>query len=275
MPILYDMHTHSAYSTDSRTPMEEQVRAAIAKGLKGICLTDHMDYEFPFELFDSPCEGQPFVFDEKPYKEEISVLKKKYPDIWIGTGVECGIQPDALTCGKNRALVGQKDWDFIIGSVHLVDRMDPYNALYWEGYDKTERVRHYFEGTLTCIQIFSDFDTLGHLDYAVRYAPADLIYNPSEYLEIIDEIFKFIIKKDIALEINASGLFSSAGQINPHPVFLKRYAELGGELITIGSDGHTPERIAGKFNFLESYIKEAGLRQYVTYEMRKPVFHDL
>jgi histidinol-phosphatase (PHP family) len=85
---------------------------------------------------------------------------------------------------------------------------------------------------------------------------------------------KYIIQKDIALEVNASGLYAACKTENPHPELLKRYLELGGELVTIGSDAHIPERVGGKFAVLESHLKEAGLRRYVTYKKRKPVFHE-
>lgn len=275
MAIVYDMHTHCDFSTDSKTPMKEQIEAAIACGLAGICFTDHMDYDFPPDAIEYPGVKNPFVFNETEYKKNIIDYKNKYSKIWIGTGVECGLQPSESVCQKNRALISQSGWDFIIGSVHLVEQTDPYYPVFWEGKDASCSIRQYFETIWESIRLFSDFDTLGHMDYIVRYAPVGFAYDPYEYQDITDEILKFLIRKDISLEINSSGLFSTASCENPHPVLVKRYLELGGELITIGSDAHMPERIAGGFSVLKQHLKEAGLHQYVTYDQRKPVFHEL
>jgi histidinol-phosphatase (PHP family) len=275
MAITFDMHTHCDFSTDSKTPMKEQIEAAVQSGLEGICLTDHMDYEFPKEaLFSENVPENPFVFDENIYKQTLAEHKVMYPQIWIGTGVECGLMPRESVCEKISQLVNQSGWDFVIGSVHLLDEMDPYYPTFWEGKNPVSCIRRYFETILNCIQVFSDFDTLGHMDYVVRYAPSEFYYNPSDYRDITDEIMKYIIRKDIALEVNASGLYAACKTENPHPELLKRYLELGGELVTIGSDAHIPERVGGKFAVLESHLKEAGLRRYVTYKKRKPMFHE-
>ena len=274
MPVTYDMHIHSAYSTDSRTPLSEQILEAKKRGLLGICLTDHMDYDFPADDKEYP-ENPPFVFDEAEYKREIGKYRENIPALWLGAGVECGLQPYASVTEKTAALIKQGGWDFIIGSIHLGDGRDPYYPEFWEGEVPALCVRRYFETMLCCLSLFSDFDSLGHMDYIVRYAPDSFCYRPSDYQDITDEILKLLIKKDIALEVNSSGLFSAKGCENPHPSLLKRYVELGGELITLGSDAHTPERIASGFTVIERHIKEAGLHQYVTYCKRRPLFHDL
>lgn len=274
MAITYDLHTHSAYSTDSETPIKEQLESARKHGLSGICLTDHMDYDFPADMAESQ-DTPPFIFDDISYQKELSCYRSQYPDLWIGTGVECGLQPAAPTLSKITKLTENTNWDFIIGSVHLINGKDPYYPIYWEGKDPVVCVRIYFETMLDCLTRFSDFDSLGHMDYIVRYAPKEYHYNPLDFQEITDEIMKLLIRRDIALEINSSGLFSTSSCENPHIDLLKRYEELGGEMITIGSDAHIPERIASGFSVLEQHIKKTGLRQYVTYHSRHPVFHDL
>lgn len=274
MAITYDIHTHSAYSTDSGTPVREQIEAARKKGLSGICLTDHMDYDFPEDIMETQ-DTPPFVFDYKAYQKELNGYRSQYSDMWIGTGVECGLQPSDTTISKVKKLTEQPGWDFVIGSIHLIDHRDPYYPVYWEGKDPASCVRTYYETMFECLSLFSDFDSLGHMDYVVRYAPEGFHYNPLDFFEITDEIMKFLIRKDIALEVNSSRLSRGTFCENPHPDLLKRYVQLGGELITIGSDAHTPEQIASSFSVLEQHIKKTGLRQYNTYHSRRPVFHDL
>jgi len=135
-------------------------------------------------------------------------------------------------------------------------------------------VMSYFEELLENLQQFHDFDSLGHLDYIVRYAPADFIYQPQDYFEIIREIMQILLRKDIALEINSSGL-KKQNMPNPHLDILAFYVSLGGELVTVGSDAHTPKYVGYGFEQVAELMKKAGLHEYVTYQNRKPTFHSL
>lgn len=273
--ILFDTHIHSCYSTDSDTPLARQIEQAIKRGLHGICITDHMDYDFPKEAMKKAFDKPPFVFEPVPYLEELKQLKTRYPSLQIQVGVECGMQTADSVLKKNRRLVQDFPWDYIIGSLHLVDGQDPYYPSFWEGKPASKCVRLYFEQVYENIKKFHDFDSLGHLDYIVRYAPDDYDYKPSLYFDILDEILQFLIRKDKALEINTSGLKSAGRTQNPHLDILKRYAALGGELITIGSDAHTPEYLGFAFEQIPDIMEKAGLHQYVTYQQHKPVFQPI
>lgn len=272
--IMYDTHMHTEYSTDSETHIRAQIRKAEQLGLQGICVTDHMDYEFPPELWEHPMEGLPFTFDMDDYYEHLQ-REKENAKISVLCGIECGLQTDRTVIEKNSMLVKNKDWDYIIGSIHLVHKSDPYYASFWEGKEPQECVKEYFNCMLENLQQFSSFDALGHLDYIVRYAPSSFHYEPTRYMELIDAVLQLLIRKDIALEINTSGWKTENRCQNPHLAILERYISLGGELITIGSDAHTPEYIAYRFDDLSELIKKAGLRQYCVYKKRKPVFFDL
>ena len=272
--ILYDTHMHTEFSTDSDTPVTAQTERAEQAGLRGICITDHMDYDFPAELCDETFTGEPFVFDVDSYQRRLQKEKEQAP-IDILCGVECGLQATENVINKNKKLAANQNWDFIIGSLHLVDKTDPYYDFFWEGKDARECVKEYFDSILDNLQNFSAFDSLGHFDYVVRYAPASFRYEPKQYMDLIDTILRLLIKKDIALEVNTGGWYSKCGCQNPHFDILQHYASLGGKLITIGSDAHTPEDISYRFHELPALLKKAGLRQYCVYQKRKPVFFDL
>lgn len=276
MAVRYDIHMHSDFSTDSQTPMEKQILRAKELGLAGICFTDHMDYEFPPDALDEPCDGIPFEFDVSSYLEKIRLLREKNPDFELMTGVECGLKTTDSVIRKNCALVKNHadDWDLVIGSLHLIHDKDPYYPSFWEGQSPENCIREYFSSMLSCLGAFHDFDTLGHMDYIVRYAPEGFVYDPADYQDITDEILKFLIRKDIALEINSSGLSSASGCVNPHPDLLRRYTSLGGSLVTIGADAHVPERIALGFSEVETICQASGLHGYVTFSKRRPVFHE-
>ncbi len=279
MHIKYDTHLHTSFSLDSETPMSDQIKRAISLGFKGLCFTDHIDYGFPKDQCPPEFEGLPFLFDMDEYKSEIKTCIDNYPEIEIKTGVECGLQTDEAVIASNKKLCSDSDLDQVIGSIHLIDKQDPYYPAFWEGKTVYEVMSRYFELTLINLKAFSDINTLGHMDYAARYAikyiDGQKDFKPTDYFEITDEVMKYLISKDIALEVNTSPLKKGLGTINPHPDFLVRYKELGGQLITIGSDAHTTDALGYGFDQAFDILTNIGFDEYVTYDKRKPVSHKL
>lgn len=267
--ITVDSHTHTYYSSDSNTPIISMVDRAIELGLTDICITDHMDYHFPKQYKHT------FTFDAAAYVNEIQQIQKKYHDtINIRLGVEAGLKLNALD--EITRLTASFPFDYVIGSIHIVHEMDPYYTQYWESFATEKKgFEAYFETMYECIRQFDNFDSLGHLDYIVRYSPSKYKqYSYSAFSDYIDSILKVLLEKDKALEINTAG-FKTGPMPNPHMDIVRRFLELGGEKVTIGSDGHVPEYIAYRFDDLTELLKENGLRRYVTFHGRKPVFHDL
>lgn len=266
--ILTDSHLHTNFSSDSNTPMEKMIQQAIDLHLTSICFTDHYDIDFPVTM-----EGMDFYLDTEAYLKEFSRLYPIYQgQIDLRIGVELGIMPSLAD--KLPAYLGQyKDiFDFVIGSTHIVDGLDPYEPVYYGRYtDERDGMRRYFEANLEHLNTFDGMDTFGHLDYAVRYAPhKDAFYKPCDFMDCIDLILRKLIDKGIALEFNTAGLKYGMKQANPHIDILKRYKELHGELLTIGSDGHRPEHIAWDFKQGEEILQTAGFSYYTIYKKRKP-----
>ena len=264
--ILTDSHLHTAFSSDSGTPMESMVCRAIELGLTTICFTEHYDPDFP----EIP-SGLDFSLDFDAYQKECCRLQEKYEDsIEILHGIELGIQPhlgEELHRFYDR--YGSR-FDFIIGSCHLVERMDPYYPEFSERYSPKEGMRRYFETTYENLTCYEHFQAAGHLDYVARYIkdPA-LTFSYEDYADILDAILLFIIEKNKALEINTAGLKAGLPWPNPHMDILKRYRDLGGTKITIGSDGHIPEHMAYDFDRLPGILKEAGFDHYELYRGQK------
>lgn len=270
--ITADYHLHSHNSGDSKAPMEAMITSAIANGLKYMCFTEHMDLDFP--ISDDTPEGT-YEVDIPSYKKELLFYKDKYRDkISINYGIEIGLQPQVVKA--NQELVSSNDFDFVIGSQHLIDRQDPYYSSFWEGKDEKASIRKYFEETYDNLKLFSDIDVLGHIDYAVRYTPSKgASYDPGDYMDIIDEILTYIIKKDIGIDLNTSALSKGLNNPNPHPLILKRYKELGGNIITFGSDAHVPENVAGHFEDVREIAISCGFTEYYTFEARQKTSHRL
>ncbi len=268
--IISDCHLHTSFSADSDTPMEDMVNAAIDKGLKTICFTEHMDYEFPASSY-----GIDFTFDVDEYSKKINEIKNCYSDkIQVLKGIEIGLKPN-LTVTYEK-LLSDYDWDFVIGSTHLVGNVDPYYPEYWDNRTRKECFDMYFESMLKNVNIHNYFDTLGHLDYILRYAPdKNNAFDYNLYIDIIDEILKVIIKNEKGLEINSSGYKAGLPHPNPCKEIIKRFLELGGEIITIGSDSHTTEHIAYRFDSVKELLISLGIKYYAIYKNRKPEFIQL
>lgn len=184
-------------------------------------------------------------------------------------GVELGLM-DYLA-PRLREYVGAWDFDFVIGSSHLVGGVDPYYPEYFEKYGDHNGILRYFESILANIRTFDGFDVYGHLDYIVRYCRAKA-YCPAEYSDITDEILKTLISMGKGIELNTAGLKYGLGWAHPHPEVLKRYRELGGEMITVGSDGHKAEHYAWEFDKAEDILRDAGFKYYAVFRGRKPEF---
>lgn len=259
--IQSDFHLHTCFSGDSEAPVEQMIQSAISRGLTTICFTDHQDYNL--DLFE---------LDVKSYFSLLHELKIKYQDqIEILTGIEIGLKDGIYEQASE--LVHNNSFDFIIASSHEVGGYDPYYPEYYQAFGEEQGLRIYFESILSNIHHSNDFQVYGHLDYAVRYLPSGIsFYHPEQYFEILDEAMKQLIQKGKGIECNSSGLKYGIGQTHPHFKILKRYHELGGEILTIGSDAHKPEHIAYDFQQLPDLLKAAGFGYYTIFRNQKPEF---
>lgn len=266
--IKADTHVHTEHSSDSQEKMETVVKQGIKLGLKQLIFTDHMDIDFPEKYEDN------FLFDVSKQQKEIELLQEKYKDkIVLSKGIELGLQ--AHLRPQITTLMQMYSFDYAIGSIHIVDACDPYCMEYWERAASEEQgILKYFETALSCLNKIDTFDTFGHLDYVIRYAPSGAAcYSYQKFSDIIDEILKKLIEMGKALEVNTSG-YRKNGFANPHMDVVKRFLELGGENVTIGSDAHEAAFLAADFDTICGELKNAGLRYYTTFQNRKPV-HEL
>lgn len=260
-----DFHLHSSFSGDSDTPPESIVRAALRQDLFALCFTDHLDADYPYTDVS-------FELDADAYLSEIQRLQTACADrIDIRTGVELGLQPHLGD--EYRSFTARYPFDFIIGSTHLVDRMDPYYPEFWEKYNPNQGIRRFLEATLENIQAFDDFDVYGHLDYIIRYVPAGEKRFPySAFADPLDEILKLLIEKGKGIEVNTGGYKAGLTTPNPCPEILKRYRDLGGEILTMGSDAHTPEYVGFSFDLAQELLRECGFRYFTVFRERKAEF---
>lgn len=272
MPITADYHLHSSFSGDSDTPMEEMILEGIRRGLTNMCFTEHHDYDYP--VFNNIPAGY-FELDSDSYYEEFLKQKDAYADrIRLCFGVELGLQPHLSD--RNAAFVKARPYDFVIGSSHLCNGQDPAFPDFYRGKTQKEAYREYFESILENLQTSPDFDVYGHLDYVVRYGPdKDKGYSYEQYRDIFDAILEKLIADGKGIEINTKGLTAGLRDVHPCTAILRRYKELGGKIITIGSDAHASLQIASHFERAAAVLSECGFRYYTTFEGRNAIFHHI
>jgi histidinol-phosphatase (PHP family) len=257
------MHTH--HSGDSDADPVKMVNSAIEKGLDGVCFTDHYDYGYP----EDPTL---FLLDFDSYRDEIEAVRAQFDGSFpVRWGIELGLMPEALE--ENLRVTKSYPFDFVIGSSHVVHGFDPYYPNYYEGRNEAAAYREYFESILENLKTEADFDVYGHIDYVVRYGPnKNRDYSYAKYADIIDEILRALIDRGKGIEINTAGFKYGLGHPNPTEEILLRYRELGGEILTIGSDAHKPEHIAYDFLRLPDILTNAGFKYYTIFKNRKPCF---
>lgn len=262
MSIRHDFHLHSDFSADSKTPAVSMIERAIELGLEGMCFTEHED-------IDSPDTEFTFLIDFESYFPHMMELREKYRGrIQLGIGMELGFQPhlaDVLN-----ALPKKYPFDFVIASCHYVNGKDPYYPPYFEGRKESDCYEEFFSEQLRTLKMLSDYDTLGHMDYVVRYGPnKNKFYSYKEYADYIDPMLRHLIENGKCLELNSGGYRHGLGNPNPSVDILRRYRELGGELVTIGSDAHAPQQLCYDFDKAEAVLTELGFKYYTVFENRK------
>ena len=261
---MFDFHMHSRLSFDSEADPAEMVRAAERAGLREICFTDH---------FDQHCrpDGHHDIFTVEEYAREYDGLTSER--LLIRRGVEMGLTV------WNRAVaedfLSQRRFDFVIGSAHFAGEYDPYFAEYWEGKDLATAFRFYLEQTLELVRLHDDFDVLGHLTYVCKseHNPTHEAALYRDYREVSDEIMKVLIANGKGMEINTSGI-DRCNAFLPSADYLRRFKELGGEIVTVGSDAHAPGRV-GQYTAEALELLRDIFGYVCTFADRKPVFHKL
>ncbi|MDF2822235.1 MAG: hisK [Clostridiales bacterium] len=269
--IKADFHVHSNFSTDSKTLLENVVQKGISIGLKYLCITDHHDIDFP-QSFDIFHTDKAFQLDFDSYFKSIRELQLKYSSkIDLLCGIELGIQPHLAS--KALEITNKYSFDFVLASSHLVDGIDPYNKEYYLGRTEDEAYSSYFKYIYENVKVFDDFDVYAHLDYPVRYGPSrNIHYSYRKYADEFDAIFDILKEKGKGIELNTAGIRKGLGYCHPQNDVLMRYKELGGEIITIGSDAHTAFDVAGDFDFAKILLENLGFKYYTIFKNRKAEF---
>lgn len=284
-----DFHLHSEFSDDSRTPMENQIQKAISLGMQEMCFTDHVDYGIKSDWSDEEIQWRggdgigtakdeldPLTNVNYPeYFLKLDRMQKTYGKrITIRKGLEFGIQ--TITVKDYEKLLENygDQLDFVLLSMHEIDNKELWTGEFMEGMNQKEYNLKYYNEILNVMKVFHDYDVLAHLDLVSRYdAKGSIAFE--EVKGILTEILTTAIKAGKGIEINTSSWHYGLKDTTPSRDILKLYHDLGGKIITIGSDAHKPEYLGDHFEDAGSILKEIGFKEYCTFKKHQPVLHTL
>lgn len=263
--ITSDYHIHTEYSFDSKESMENIAHNAIERGLQEIALTDHYETLDPGERLDQ-------VIDYREYIQELDRVRARYGDrLRIKLGSE--INMEIPMQGQIESCLREHPFDFVIGSLHAVDFVDVGMHSYYQELSVDEYHRKYFEDLLRAVNSDFTFSVLGHIDFVTRYGGyRNNVVSVKKHHEVLTEIMKKVISTGRGIELNTSALRYGLKDFHPSQDILRLYRELGGEIITIGSDSHTAGTLAQDFKEAEALLLHLGYRYYSVFERMRPNF---
>ena len=264
-----DQHVHSKISHDGVSSMDEHISYAKENGIDEITFTEHYD-DYTGLKTDLK------TLDIGNYREEYLKIKDN-EIVKTNFGIEIGLRPECYESISK--MVRENKFDFIIGSSHITCGKDmAYDKSFFDGLTPHQAIEKYLNDVLLNIIIYKDeFDVYGHLDYVIRYIIKNYgsIMTRIDYQEfkwLLDDILSSIIKSNKGIEINTSGLRYGIGTPHPNIEILKRYKELGGKIITVGSDAHKATDLASGFDVAYDMLNEAGFDEIALYHNRVPQF---
>ncbi len=276
--ILLDMHTHSSYSPDAEDSAEAMCLKAAELGMSVYALTDHCDVNF-WEEAPSPDTVDAMMYGAGKYAlssitEQTELRERFQGRLDIIVGIELG-QPMQNT-EKAELIVNDPRLDFIIGSHHMNNGVDDF---YYLDYGKMSDdeiqslLKDCFEQTLEMCRN-ADIDVLGHLTYPLRYICGEYgrQVDISGYEEMIREIFRTLISRGKGIEINTSGLRQKYGRTFPDFDIIKMYRELGGEILTVGSDAHRTSDLGKGIPEGIELARAAGFEKITYFKRHEPYF---
>lgn len=260
-----DYHMHSYYSHDSTTPMKDYAEQAVKLGLDEICFTDHVDYCGKYEGYSR-------------YFAEIDRLRQEFSGrLVIRSGWEFGLQTHTLADFEGLYSCYKDKLDFVLLSIHDINDLELWGHTYQRGKSQEEYTLGYYVELLKLVQRYHDYSVLGHVDLIARYDVKNGVtpYPFEKVKDIVAEILETAIQDGKGIELNTSSWRYGLTDTTPSRKILELYRDLGGEILTLGSDAHSTNYLAAHFDEGREILRGLGFRYVCTFEGMMPEFHAL
>lgn len=278
--MLADYHVHSNFSDDSDYPMEAVCHDAIRLNLDEICFTDHVDYGVKPD-HDAPSgarieNGLPVLnVDYEHYFPELERVRERYADdLVVRCGMEFGVQAHTEPRFHTLYEAHEGQWDFLILSIHQVGDQEFWTGDFQRGRSQKEYNDAYYQELYDVVTSFSDYSVLGHLDLIRRYDPAGT-YPFERNRDVIAAILERVITDGHGIEVNTSSFHYGLEDLQPSTEILRLYRDLGGRVITIGSDSHEPAHLGAYIRLVQRRLQALGYAEFCTFDHLEPIFHKL
>ncbi len=279
--MFADYHVHCEFSDDSVYPLLAVCRDAVALGLEQICFTDHVDYGVKPDVDEyrrDPSlarleDGEPVLNVDYPrYFAAIEAAQAEFAGkLTIKAGLELGVQSHLVD--RNHALF--KTWedklDFVICSIHEVGDLEFWTGDFQRGRTQRGYNMAYYEELLRVVQTFKDYSVLGHLDLIRRYDPAGE-FPFEETRDVVAAILEQVIADGKGIELNTSSFRYGLPDLQPSTDVLRLYHDLGGRVLTLGSDSHKPEHLGAHICGCHERLRDLGFTEFCVYERMEPSF---
>lgn len=259
--MLQDYHTHTNASCDSQATMVEMCRAALAAGVGEIAFTEHYD----LNPKDDCCD----FYRPAAYFETLAAARDQFEPqgLTIRAGIELG--ETHLFAEAHRRVLSGWPYDFALGSLHWVGEHNVFDANYFRTYAARDVAEAYF-GELLALVRHGGFDVLSHPDVWKRSAFAVYgRFNIADWEDLVRPVWQACIEQGIGIEINTSALRLPVSEAHPGPAALRWYREMGGEILTTGSDGHRPQHVGYALTAALDLARAAGFSRLACFERRK------
>jgi histidinol-phosphatase (PHP family) len=259
---ISDCHTHSEASYDAGDSVIMLCENAVRMGLHAITITDHCECNLSdqFDLLDT-------VRRSLTETQKAAILFQDRLRVYRGIELGQANQNPAIA----EKILSEFDFDFVIGSLHNNRNLPDFYEIDYAHCDIYRLLDDYFQEVLEMIEL-GYFDSLGHLTYPLRYIRGEqnIQIGYEVYESHIDAILQGLVRKEKALELNASGLRQKIGTTMPCPIVVKRFHELGGQYLTFGSDAHRWADVGSGVETAMDIARQSGFDQFTVYEERKP-----
>lgn len=274
--VPVDLHNHSTLSHDGFDEPMKMAERAFGLGIKHFALTDHIEIE-KFDKWDfaGAVARSHGVFLE---------IKERFEgkmNVYYGAELGQALYDPPLA----EKILAEQDYDFVLGSSHRTPSYPALNKVPDTDADRKRCLDEYFESELAIAE-WGKFCSLAHLTFPLRFLTVDISrgapvpngdkpfreVDMTAYDKIIDKILETIIRKDIALEVNSSGIRKGLGFPMPDAEYLRRYREKGGRLVTVGSDAHRASDVGADIPQCLSMIRETGFSEICVFSRKEPIF---
>ena len=273
--FLADYHVHSSCSFDAKDRMVDMAKSELSKGITEICFTDHVDFGDQQTMQIGPDR---FQLPKSQVKQFIEAMEKAPEGIDIKIGLELG--EGNHDPARAKRIYAMPEYDFILGSLHNLKGEQDFYYIKYESYEQCYELYDRYMDELIDLAGIGCFDCMAHIGYCLRYMHKqgfDAEVTLDRFGRKVDTLLRTLIENGKGIELNVADLVPGGRDdplLMPVPniAILRRYRELGGDIITVGSDAHNVK--AAGVGLREGYelLSDIGFKYVAVYKRHKPEF---